>query len=137
MATNLRCRHTGLPNGFIDFSDYETGVIRVSAGGQPDTHYSQVGDVKSYIKYIDHYTINAEIKVGFYDTLIKLFWLRDLHDEFYCYPYFPDDPSTRFTVIWLNWHEWEERWSKGYPQANWTFTVQFIEPRGATCHPPS
>ena len=137
MATNLRCRHASLPDGFIDFADYETGLIKVVPGGEPDVHYSQVGDPKVYRKYIDHYTITVEFKVGFYDTMIKLFWLRDIYDEFYCYPYFPDDPATRFTVIWMNYHTWEERWSKGVPLANWMYTAEFKEPRGATCHPPS
>ena len=139
MATIIRIEHAALGTyGFYDFSDQEIKQRLIyRPGGKHEVQESQVGDMKLYRTTFDHYHFTVPVTVGLYDTITKLWEIRELWDEFLFYPWFRFDQASRFLVVWRNPDAFEEGYRVGLPEANFVITCEFQEPRGAVCYPPS
>lgn len=139
MATIIRIAHIDLGDyGYYDFTDREVrDTVVITPGGKHELRETQIGDAKIYRMHLDHYTFTLRMNIGYYDTLLKLWEIRELWDEVFLYPWFRYDQASRFLVIWTNPNDFKEQVKVGIPQANWPIDLEFREPRGVECLPPS
>lgn len=138
MSTVLRCYSLDLPSVTLDFSDEEVDTVSIMPKRKERMGETQAGDVKIWFRGGVHYEFGIRFRVARYNTLLKLWELFNLEGDFTCYPHFPSDTVTNYTVVWMNADAaFVAKWRRGYPRANYTIDVLFREPRGENCFPPT
>lgn len=137
MRNVLAVQSNLLASGIITFTDEEVeGEVEIFPRQQARRRQTQAGDLKLYFPGGTHYEIRVPMRMARYDTLLKINQIFELQDEFDVFPHYPDDTVTAYTVVWENLDVFQERWRRGFPMANWGFTIVMVEPRGAICLPP-
>lgn len=133
----LEAQHASFTGGSLLFSDEEVDTLDVHPVRHQEQRETQAHDLVIYDKGDPHFEITVVFRIARYDSLLRLYEIFQLQDEFSLFPHLPDDAVTNYTVVWIDPNNFIERWRRGYPRANYTIEATFREPRGSVCVPPS
>lgn len=135
MATVLRCESLDGVN--YDFNEWEVADLKEWFDPSVIKLESQLGDPTMFDNGVEHYWAEIDFQIAFASTLANLNFVRLLREQFWLYPHFLNDLTTKYCVILWNPEDVAERWRRGYPLADHKLRLRFREFVGAVCYPPA
>ena len=133
MAIVLKVTHGDLPGGQIAFTDNEVRPLRVRIVGQTVIpQRSQTGSLTMVYIGREQFEFDISFRIFQASTLDNLDRIRALQEVFVLSPFLLASSLSTYQVVW-DGNGYEERWTRGYREANWDMAVTWQESTSLSC----